>query len=99
MIHGKPCVNMHVSGEARNRWYLFVEERRNKKEEKKKRKGKKEKKERERERRRKKEEREREKRKPTFRWSELVGPRSKVRIFDEDNTPKGRDSSYLYIIV
>ena len=36
-----------------------------------------------------------EKRKFVFRWSELFGPRSKVRIFDKGYTPKGRDSSYF----
>ena len=30
-----------------------------------------------------------------FRQSKLVRPRSKVHIFDEGCTPRGRDSSYL----
>ena len=30
-----------------------------------------------------------------FQRSELVGPRSKVRLFDEGYTPRGRDSSYF----
>ena len=57
-------------------------------------KGKEEKKE-QRERMRRKGERKREKRKPAFRLSELIGPRSKVHIFDKDYAPKGRDSSYF----
>ena len=44
---------------------------------------------------RRKGERKRGKRKLAFRRSELVGPRSKVRIFDEGYTPRGRDSSYF----
>ena len=30
-----------------------------------------------------------------FRRSEILGPRSKVCIFDEGYTPRGRDSSYF----
>ena len=44
---------------------------------------------------RRKGERKREKRKLAFRWSELVEPRSKFHIFDDDYTPRGRDSSYF----
>ena len=44
---------------------------------------------------RRKGERKREKRKSTFRRSELVGPRSKVCIFDEGYSPRGKDSSYF----
>ena len=51
--------------------------------------------ERERERRRRKGERKKEKMRAVFRLSELVRPRSKVRIFEEGYTPRGRDSSYL----
>ena len=32
---------------------------------------------------------------PAFRRSELVEPRSKICIFDEDHAPRGRDSSYF----
>ena len=32
---------------------------------------------------------------PAFRRLELIGPRSKVRIFDEGYDPRGRDSSYF----
>ena len=39
-----------------------------------------------------------EKRKYAFRRLELVGPRSKVRIFDEGYTPRGRDSSYFDLL-
>ena len=42
---------------------------------------------------RRKGERKRDKRKSVFRLSELVGPRSKLYIFDEGNAPRGRDSS------
>ena len=49
----------------------------------------------ERERRRRKGERKKENRKSVFRRSELIRPRSKVRIFYEGCTPRGRDSSYL----
>ena len=34
-------------------------------------------------------------RKSAFRRSELVGPRSKVCLFNEDYTPRGRDSSHF----
>ena len=54
-----------------------------------------ERKERKRRKKREREEEEREKRKPTFQWSELVGPRSEVRIFDEDYALRGRDFSYF----
>ena len=40
-------------------------------------------------------ERKREKRKSAFRLSELIGPRSKVRIFDKGYTLRGRDYSYF----
>ena len=33
--------------------------------------------------------------KSAFRQSELVGPKSKVHIFNEGYTPRGRDSSYF----
>ena len=46
-------------------------------------------------RKRRNEERKRGKRKSAFQWSELVGPRSKVHIFDEEYTPRGSDSSYF----
>ena len=41
----------------------------------------------------KKGERKMEKRKSMFRWSEIVGSRSKVCIFDEGYAPRGRNSS------
>ena len=66
----------------------FVEKERNKKEMKEKKK----------ERKRRKGERKRGKRKSAFRWSELVGSRSKVRILDEGYTLRGRDSSYFWFI-
>ena len=44
---------------------------------------------------RRKGERKRKKRKSAFRWSELIGPRSKVCIFVEGYAPRGRDSSYF----
>ena len=76
----------------------FVEGERNKKNERtekgKGKEGKEEKKEK-RERRRRKRERKREKTKSAFRRSELVGPRSKFCIFNEDYAPRGRDSSYF----
>ena len=68
----------------------FVEGERNKKERKEKGKGKEGKKEKKKKRRRKME-----KRKSTFRRSELIGPRSKVCIFDEGDAPRGSDSSYF----
>ena len=34
-------------------------------------------------------------RKSVFRWSKLAGTRSKVCIFDEGYTLRGRDSSYF----
>ena len=43
----------------------------------------------------KKKEKKRGKRKSAFRRSELVGQRSKVCIFDEGYTSRGRDSSYF----
>ena len=75
----------------------FLEGERNKKKRKEKGKGKeiKEEKKQKRERRIRKGERKREKRRLAFRRSKLVGPRSKVRIFDEDYTPRGRDFSYF----
>ena len=66
----------------------FIEEGRSKKE-------KKRKKKRERKESKKERERKRGKRKYAFRQSELVGPKSKVHIFDEGFTPRGRDSSYF----
>ena len=51
--------------------------------------------EKKRERKRSKGERKKGKRKSTFRWSEVIGPRSKIRIFDEGYTLRGRDSSYF----
>ena len=64
--------------------------------------GKKEKKRKERERERKGREKEGEKEigvfflsSPAFRQLELVGPRSKVRIFDEGYAPRGQDFSYF----
>ena len=77
-------------------WELFIEAGSSKKEkERKKRRGKerKEREEKKRERRRRKGERKKEKRKVVFRRSELVRPKSKVRIFDESCAPRGRDSS------
>ena len=79
---------MHASGNG-YKWEVILvsggrEERKGK--EKEKGKGEKGKKERE---------RKREKKKSAFRRSKLVGPRSKVRIFDEGYTPRGRDSSYF----
>ena len=59
------------------------------------RKGKKRNRRKKTERRRRKGERKREKRKSAFRRSELVGPRSKVYIFDEGYAPRDRDSSYF----
>ena len=80
-------------------WELFVEAGGSKKEKegkKKERERKERKREKEkRERRRRKGERKKEKKKAVFRRSELVRPRSKVRIFDEGCAPRGRDSSYL----
>ena len=58
-------------------------------------KGKKERKRKKKNRMRRKGERKKEKRKAVFRRSELVKPRSKVRIFDEGCASRGRDSSYL----
>ena len=40
-------------------------------------------------------ERKRKKSKSMFRWSELVGLRSKVRIFDKGYTLRGKDYSYF----
>ena len=85
------------------KWEMFVEggedrkERRRKKErERKERKSRKEKRERE------KKGREKEGEKEigvffslAFRRLELVGPRSKVYIFDKGYAPRGRDSSYF----
>ena len=48
-----------------------------------------------RERKRRKGERKRGKRKSVFRGPKLIGLRSKVCIFDEGYTPRGRDSSYF----
>ena len=36
---------------------------------------------------------------PVFRLLELVGPRSKVRIFEEDYAPRGRNSSYFGLFI
>ena len=95
MTHGKACVNMHASGNV-YKWEMIAILRGReewKVKEKEKGKGEKGKKEREREGRRRKGERKREKRKSAFQWSEIVGPRSKVCIFDEGYAPRGRDSS------
>ena len=96
--HGKSCVHMHGTWNGYN-WDgdQFVEWERNRKERKEKEKGKEGKKEKKekRERRRRKGERKREKRKSAFRRSELVEPRSKVCIFEEGYSPRGRDSSYF----
>ena len=65
-------------------------------------KGKKEKKRKERKRERKGREKEGEEEidvfflgSPAFRQLKLIGPRSKVRIFNEGYAPRGRDSSYF----
>ena len=82
----------HMSMEKSIKWEgnQFVEEESNKKERKEKNKIRKKIK-----RKRRKGKRKRRKRKSEFRRSELVGQRSKVRIFDEGYTPRGRDSSYF----
>ena len=67
----------------------FVEEEKNKKERKEKKRRKKK------ERKRRKGERKRGKMKSAFRQSELIEPRSKVRIFDKGYTPRVKDSSYF----
>ena len=85
---------------------VFVEGGKNRKGKKKEKgkgeKGKKEKKRKEKERERKGREKEGEKEigvfflsSPAFRWLKLIGPRSKVCIFDEGYDPRGRDSSYF----
>ena len=78
-------------------WERFVEAGSSKKEKEGKNRREKERKERVEKKRERGEEREREKekRKTVFQRSKLVRLRSKVRIFDEDCTPRGRDSSYL----
>ena len=93
MTHGKPCVHMHGTWNVYKMGWRSVhrgeEEQKGKGKE-----GKEEMKEK-RERRRRKGERKMEKWKSAFRRSKLVGLRSKVRTFDEDYTPRGRDSSYF----
>ena len=94
VTHDKPCVHMHVNGEVYKRGGKLVckEGEQQGKEGKKK---------------KKKEEKKRDKegeggggggggwRKLAFRQSELIRPRSKIRIFEEGYTPRGRDSSYF----
>ena len=98
VTHGKPCVHMYGTWNG-YKWDgdQFVEGGRNKKEMKEKGKGKEEKKKKKEkiERRIRKGERQREKRKSVFRWSELVGPRSKVYILDKGYALRGRDSFYF----
>ena len=98
--HGKSCVKMHANGESCINGRCVLRRR-----EKHKRKGEGEKKK-----EKKIKEREREKKGreegvkeisvfflilSAFQWSKLVGPRSKVCIFDEGYAPRGRDSSYF----
>ena len=87
--HGNPCVHMHVNEEVFKRGGKLV--RRGGKQQKGNEGKKREEKKKERKRR--KGERKRGKKKSAFRRSELVGPRSKVYIFDEGYTPRGRGSS------
>ena len=92
--HVSPC--MKVGRSMKRGGDSLVEEGRSIKEMR--RKKKKERKERKKEREREGEERERERERkgsPAFRRSELVGPRSKVCIFDEGYAARGRDSSYF----
>ena len=86
MTHVKSCVHMHVNGEVYKREGKSI---RRGVEEQKGKEGKKK------DRKRRKGERKRGKRKSVFRWSELVGPRSKVHIFDEGYTPRGSDSFFF----
>ena len=89
VTHGKPCVHMIANGHIYNMGGdQFIEEGRSRKE-------KRRKKKRERKESKKERERKRGKRKSAFRQSKLVGPKSKVHIFDEGYTPRGRDSSYF----
>ena len=98
VTHGKPCVHMHGTWNVYKIGWRSVcgrgEEQKGKERKRKGkgRKGREERKEREKE----KKGREKEgKRKSVFRWSKLTEPESKVRIFDEDYAPIGRDSSYF----
>ena len=93
--HGKPCVNMHASGNVYKWEVIPVRRGREQQKGKEKEKGKGEKGKKERKRRRRKGERKWEKMKSAFRRSELIGPRSKVCIFDEGYAPRGRDSFYF----
>ena len=88
MTHGKPCVHMHVNGEVYKRGGKSV---RRGGEQQKGKQGKKK-------RKRRKGERERRKRKSTFQRSELVRPRSRVHIFNEGYSLRGRDCSYFGLL-
>ena len=83
--HVSTCMSMEksIKGEGNQ----FIEEESNKKESKEKKK-----------RKRRKGERKRRKRKSAFRRSELVRPRSRVHIFNEGYSLRGRDCSYFGLL-